>query len=162
VLSHSEDTDTLTSVQTIVQSTTALPTDKPTIKLQYLTSIGFHGLHSFPGPFTEASDPVVVPQMFARFIDAVLTKYTTIHSLSSDGRSSSGQIFKPPTYVDDNVLCSSSSSTSLNAIQSNSPHQDNTTSNIFSVFKRVGSYSPARRQRKAAEKLTASTKDKGS
>jgi len=162
VLSHSEDTDTLTSVQTIVQSTTALPTDKPTIKLQYLTSIGFHGLHSFPGPFIEASDPVVVPQMFARFIDAVLTKYTTIHSLSSDGRSSSGQIFKPPTYVDDNVLCSSSSSTSLNAIQSNSPHQDNTTSNIFSVFKRVGSYSPARRQRKAAEKLTASTKDKGS
>lgn len=148
VISHSDDADTLKAAQTIVHSTSSIPTDKPTIKLQYLTGIGFHGLHSFPGPFVESSDPSVAPQMLARYIDAVLNKHSTT-VLSTEGRSSSGQIFKAPSSVDDVIICSSSAS--LNAI-SGPDQTNNSTGSIFSVFKRVGSYSPARRQRKNENK----------
>lgn len=96
--------------------------------------------------------------MYARYIDAVLTKHNPTGHLSTDGRSNSGHIFKPPIYADDNIICTAPSSSSLNAIQSNET-SSNTTTKIFTVFKRVGSYSPARRQKKTAEK-TNSSKDK--
>lgn len=86
--------------------------------------------------------------MLARYIDAVLNKHSTT-VLSTEGRSSSGQIFKAPSSVDDVIICSSSAS--LNAI-SGPDQTNNSTGSIFSVFKRVGSYSPARRQRKNENK----------
>ena len=109
--------------------------------------------------FQTNADHAVASQMFARYIDAVLSKHNPISNLSTDGRSNSGHIFKPPTYVDDTVICTATSSSSLNAIQS-TEGQSNTTTSIFTVFKRVGSYSPARRQKKNAEKM-ASTKENG-
>ena len=102
--------------------------------------------------------------MFARFLSTVLDQSTPV-ALSSEGRSSSGQIFKPPSSVDDVAICTSTSSNSLNAITGggrggasiNNINNDSTgtssgTGNGFlSAFKRVGSYSPARRQRKLTE-----------
>lgn len=85
--------------------------------------------------------------MFARFLSTVLDQSTPT-TLSSEGRSSSGQIFKPPSSVDDVAVCTSSSSNSLNAIASNSDSGTSSGTGLLSAFKRVGSYSPARRQRK--------------
>lgn len=95
--------------------------------------------------------------MFSRFVSAVLDK-TAPCTLSQEGRSSSGNIYKPPSSVDDAVICVSGSSSSLNAIAGstrihNQQDSGNGSSTKISVFKRVGSYSPARRQRKVESKL---------
>ena len=85
--------------------------------------------------------------MFARFLSTVLDQSAPV-ALSSEGRSSSGQIFKAPSSVDDVAICTSSSSNSLNAISVNSDSNASSGSGLLSAFKRVGSYSPARRQKK--------------
>uniref|UniRef100_A0A7M5VE60 Ras-GAP domain-containing protein n=3 Tax=Clytia hemisphaerica TaxID=252671 RepID=A0A7M5VE60_9CNID len=158
VLTHSEDQETLTAAQKIVQSTSHNNMDKPYLKLQHLTSLGFHGLHSFTGPFVERSDPQTAPQMFARFLSTVLDQSAPV-ALSSEGRSSSGQIFKAPSSVDDVAICTSSSSNSLNAISATTDTGASSGSGLFSAFKRVGSYSPARRQKKIDGSLSARSKD---
>ncbi|XP_047141766.1 neurofibromin isoform X1 [Hydra vulgaris] len=148
VLSHSNDAVTLSAAQTIVQSISSLAGELPTLGLQKLTSIGFHGLHSFPGPFTELPDRVVAPQMFARYVDLVVNKKS---NLTTDTRSA-GQIFAPPICNGDVIV--NTFSHSLTAIQEQPNHQPTQTSpGAFSVFKRVGSYSPTRRHRNSPSKF---------
>ena len=118
-----------------------------------LYCIKFASLFNFLNLFRvsfQRSDPTTAPQMFARFLSTVLDQSAPV-ALSSDGRSSSGQIFKAPSSVDDVAICTSTSSNSLNAISGSNGENSlssSTGTGLLSAFKRVGSYSPARRQRK--------------
>lgn len=111
----------------------------------------------FSSSIFQCVDTTTAPQMFARFVSTVLDQ-SAPGTLSPDGRSSSGNIYTPPSSVDDVAICVSSSSSSLNAISGTGlqyhhhHHQDTSNGTTkMSVFKRVGSYSPARRQRKMTE-----------
>ena len=94
--------------------------------------------------------------MFARYIDLVVNKKS---NLTTEARSS-GQIFTPPMCTDDVMV--NTFSHSLNTIAEQPTHQTTQTSpGAFSAFKRVGSYSPARRQRSSPSKFE-SVKEKSS
>lgn len=148
VLSHSEDPVTLAAVHTIVQSTSAMSLEKPGLNLQYLSSINFYGLHTFPGPFTEAADPAIAPHMFSRLVNAFVEEYKP-NSISPDKRSSSTHFFKSNQTLDDGALMAGSSSLSaipsINEMRKSSP------------FQRAGSLTPTRKKTRKDKKKDRET-----
>jgi len=137
VLSHSDDPVTLAAVYTIVQSTSSNESEESDLNLDYLSSCNFSGLHTFPGPFTEKSNPAIAPHMFSRLVNAFVEQYKP-SALSPDMRASSALFFQPNKALDDAVMVASSSS--LSAIPSL-----NEIRRTSSAFQRKGSLTPSQK-----------------
>eukprot|EP00794_Sanderia_malayensis_P014143 gene14143-15620_t len=152
VLTHCEDSATLAAVHTIVQSTSAMTIDKSSLNLQYLSSIHFYGLHTFPGPFVqvENKDPAIAPHMFSRLVNAFVEEYKP-GTMSPDMRSSSMQFFKQSQSIDNAALVSTTSSASLNAIPSANELRK------AAPFHRAGSLTPSKRSTRKDRKKDRET-----